>query len=89
MKKLIQYKSNKSSLSIRIPLDFLAFVAKNHPEWPVKVLNKEEFGKQVLFQLENNLGNHESLTGFQELLDEAISEAHNCNGDFSEDMEIE
>lgn len=87
--KTINYKVNKSSIDIRIPLNFLAFVAKNHPEYPIKVLDKVEFGKQVLFQLENNLGNHEALTGFQQLLDEAISEAHDCNGDFSEEIEIE
>lgn len=88
--KLIKYKTNKSSISITIPLEFLSFLAKNHPEWPVKVLNKVRFGENVLHQLEHCLGNHESLTGFQELLDEAIQEAHDSGDDtISEDIEVE
>lgn len=73
--KKIQFKNDSEKITITIPSGLLIWAAEHNPEIPMKVLDKNKFVKQVMFELKNNLGAAETgLTGFQELLDEAILE---------------
>lgn len=75
MTKLITVKADKSGITIRIPRTLLNFVAKNHPDEPVKILNSDAFLAEVTEQLKDGLGDAETgSTGLQDLIDEAIQE---------------
>lgn len=71
--KKITFTQNEDGITINIPQDFLQFVAENNEENPVMVVDLPQFQEDVAFALENYFGKKGSqLTGFQELLDEAI-----------------
>lgn len=79
---MIKFKQTKSGIIINIPFSILEKVTELHPNAPAKVIDKELFLKEVMFQLENQLGDYEEgLTGFQKLLDEAIEEVVNNASD--------
>ena len=79
---MIKFKQTKSGITINIPFTILKKVTEEHPYAPAKVIDKALFLKEVMFQLENQLGDYEEgLTGFQKLIDEAIEEVVNNASD--------
>ena len=69
----ITFKRKGKKIVIEIPFDILEHIANNKPDFNAKVLSKSLFAEDIMYELENNLGLSESgLTGFQELVDQAI-----------------
>ncbi len=63
----------------------MIFAGRHHPETPLKIKSKDKhlFAKEVMFELEHNLGQIESgHSGFEELLDEAMLEVAESGHDF-------
>lgn len=74
----IKFTRNRQNLIISIPIKTLKIVADDHPELQdEQIFNKSILADDVLYELQHNLGANESgLTGFQELIDEAILAAY-------------
>lgn len=77
----MQFTQDAKEIKITIPISLLKFAAENHPETPLKIRDKQEFAKQMIFQLQNK--NSESgLSEFEELLDKTMTEiaesGHRC-----------
>jgi len=69
----INIKEYQDKIVITIPVSLLKFAAENNPEIKMTVVDEKTFRSKVMFELANNLGSNETgLTGFQELIDEAI-----------------
>ena len=69
----IDFNKDEKNLVIKIPIDLLTFAAENHPEWPLIIHDQDKFVNGILFALEYDLGTPEDgLSGFENLLDEAI-----------------
>jgi hypothetical protein len=78
MAKLITFKTDKSGITIRIPKTLISFVAKRHPETPVKVTDSQELMESVAEQIESEILSGDecnSDTKFHALIDEAIQES--------------
>jgi uncharacterized protein YjbK len=75
MSKEIQFKKDAKNIVITIPIGVLKWACEHHPESPLIVKDENVFAEKVMFELQHNLGSMESgLSGFQELLDEAMLE---------------
>ena len=81
--KTIQFLKDDNNITIVIPIAVLVKAGRLHPETPLKIKDKQAFAKEVMFELENNLGAVESgHTGFEELLDLAMMEVAESGHDF-------
>lgn len=75
MSNKIQFENDSKNIVITIPISLLVWAAKYHPESPMIVKDEDTFSKKVMIELEHNLGSMGSgLSGFQELLDDAMIE---------------
>lgn len=76
MAKEIEYKKDNENITITIPITLLKFIAENAPD-PYLINDEQDFAEKVLFAIQHDLGELDSgMTGFQELIDEAIEEVY-------------
>ena len=59
-KSLIRIGIEENEIVIRCKVDDLIFIAENDPENNYQITDKKEFGKQIVFQLQNMESQYES-----------------------------
>lgn len=91
MADIITISKQDGDIIIRVPVSGLVFVTENHPEYPMKVLDIELFGNEVVRQLENYATQNEvekGCTHIQELFENILEQIGDGGHDFVETIEL-
>ncbi len=77
MVEVMTFEIKDDAIHIIIPVDLIAWVAENHPEYPMKVHSKKLLAGAVMHKLSNGI--HLAETGeteFQELIQRCIDDTY-------------
>lgn len=76
--KLIKISVEGNDIVIRVSLEDMKFIVENDPEYNYKIHDLQQFGKEMVFELENSKShrNNEGMTAVEEVFQEAYESVY-------------